>query len=308
MECAIIEDLLPLYIENICSAQSCTAVEEHVSACESCRKKLEEIRSSALIPVQKDLNGEAALKKVKKAVFKNMLLWWAGLTLLLAALIAVFASAILQSKAIEEIVMSILWFLIPFTAFCISILAGLSNRKYAFVIPLVLLAPIIILGHGADFAAPLGIAFTAAGFAVGRWWFGRLLRMKKTNRLRKHLAVVCAVLVTGNIVFAVCCRVDPNRFLFGVGSIVQLVLLLPLLFYLFSFLCCFDSSGQAQFLRAVGSILLASIVVILYGVFMNGSGSFDWYMLIYALLPGLFGAVAGAAARSKGEGTASAFV
>ena len=303
MECAIIEDLLPLYAENICSPQSRAAVEAHLAECESCRRSLKELNSGDPAPALPDLAGEGALKKVKKAVFKNMLLWWAGLTLLLAAFIAVAAGVILHRNGLEEIVMSLLWFLIPFTAFGVSVFAGLSRKKYAFVLPLLLLIPIAVFGHWAEFAVPLGAALTAVGFSVGKWWFGKLLRRQKSDRLKKQLASICAVLAAGNIAFAVCCHMEPNRFFFGIGSILQLVLLLPLMFYLFSFLCCFRSSGQRQFLFAVGSILLASAVVIVYLELMNGSGTFDSYMLIYALLPGLFGAAAGAVARRRGEGS-----
>lgn len=41
IDCSIIEDLMPLYAENICSAASRTLVEDHCAKCESCRGKLE---------------------------------------------------------------------------------------------------------------------------------------------------------------------------------------------------------------------------------------------------------------------------
>lgn len=38
--CGIVEDLLPLYIDDICSPDSKAALEEHLNGCPSCREKL----------------------------------------------------------------------------------------------------------------------------------------------------------------------------------------------------------------------------------------------------------------------------
>ncbi|SHL63655.1 Putative zinc-finger [Anaerocolumna jejuensis DSM 15929] len=44
--CDIIKDLLPLYIDGVCSEDSKKAVEEHIKTCESCRKELEDFKSA----------------------------------------------------------------------------------------------------------------------------------------------------------------------------------------------------------------------------------------------------------------------
>ena len=41
MKCDIVKDLLPLYIENLCSSASREAVEEHLEHCETCREEYE---------------------------------------------------------------------------------------------------------------------------------------------------------------------------------------------------------------------------------------------------------------------------
>ena len=41
MECDIVRDLMDMYAEDLCSAASRRAVEEHLAECEACRKKLE---------------------------------------------------------------------------------------------------------------------------------------------------------------------------------------------------------------------------------------------------------------------------
>lgn len=40
-KCRIVEDLLPLYADNVCSEESRRLVERHTSGCAECRKKLE---------------------------------------------------------------------------------------------------------------------------------------------------------------------------------------------------------------------------------------------------------------------------
>lgn len=40
ISCKIIEDILPLYADEVCSDESRTLVDEHVAGCEKCRKKL----------------------------------------------------------------------------------------------------------------------------------------------------------------------------------------------------------------------------------------------------------------------------
>ncbi len=65
MTCNIIEDLLPLYADNICSDDSRDLIEQHIAQCEDCRKKLEAMTEQHDIPKKK---GEAKMpfKKVKK--------------------------------------------------------------------------------------------------------------------------------------------------------------------------------------------------------------------------------------------------
>lgn len=44
--CGIIRDLLPLYIDDVCNAESKQAVEQHLSDCETCRECYERMKSS----------------------------------------------------------------------------------------------------------------------------------------------------------------------------------------------------------------------------------------------------------------------
>ena len=41
LNCKVIEDLLPLYLDEVCSEESRQLVEEHLADCEACRKLVE---------------------------------------------------------------------------------------------------------------------------------------------------------------------------------------------------------------------------------------------------------------------------
>lgn len=51
MNCNIIKDLIPLYIDNCCSEESVRAVEEHIAACPQCKVTYESMSSEMGSPV-----------------------------------------------------------------------------------------------------------------------------------------------------------------------------------------------------------------------------------------------------------------
>ncbi|MCM1024215.1 MAG: zf-HC2 domain-containing protein [Prevotella sp.] len=64
--CKVIEDLLPLYADGICSEDTKTIVEHHIAECAECRKKLEAMTSdTAEIPQSGD-NGRSPENPFKK--------------------------------------------------------------------------------------------------------------------------------------------------------------------------------------------------------------------------------------------------
>lgn len=89
-QCKIIEDLLPLYHDGVCSEESRQMVEEHLSQCEECRSLLSKIDGELVSPAKdKDLK---MLKDISKAVRKDRkksLL--AGILITLAVVLLLFA-------------------------------------------------------------------------------------------------------------------------------------------------------------------------------------------------------------------------
>lgn len=50
LNCSIVDDLLPLYLEDMCSEDSKAALEEHLQECHACREKSARMRNSDSFP------------------------------------------------------------------------------------------------------------------------------------------------------------------------------------------------------------------------------------------------------------------
>lgn len=69
--CNIIKDLLPLYVEEMVSAESKIMVEEHLDECNTCKKEYDELKLR--IPAENDTNI-APFKKLKKTFFRKKII------------------------------------------------------------------------------------------------------------------------------------------------------------------------------------------------------------------------------------------
>lgn len=63
--CDLINDLLPLYADNVCSEESKAAVAEHISCCEKCRTQLEKMGRPISVDHTEDI---AVMKRIKKRI------------------------------------------------------------------------------------------------------------------------------------------------------------------------------------------------------------------------------------------------
>lgn len=76
--CNVIKDVLPLYIENMLSDDSCTMVEEHIEQCQECKNYLEEMRTFNEMPVDRNtspllkIKSTLRKKKIQTAIFSMM--------------------------------------------------------------------------------------------------------------------------------------------------------------------------------------------------------------------------------------------
>ena len=68
--CSIIDDLLPLYLEDMCSEDTKAAIEEHLQECPACQEKLARMKNSDIIPQVKKQESRFPIadyaKKVKR--------------------------------------------------------------------------------------------------------------------------------------------------------------------------------------------------------------------------------------------------
>lgn len=89
-QCKIVEDLLPLYHDGVCSEESRQMVDEHLAQCEDCRKMLGQIDGELVSPIVKDADIKP-LKNINKAVNRGKRkALVAGIAITLAVLLAVF--------------------------------------------------------------------------------------------------------------------------------------------------------------------------------------------------------------------------
>ncbi|MBR6514327.1 MAG: zf-HC2 domain-containing protein [Clostridia bacterium] len=76
MNCEIIRDLIPLYIDGCCSEESSRAVEEHLGCCSECKKLYEDMRSpSEIIVISQAPKMLSKLNDRKASVMQSVLLF-----------------------------------------------------------------------------------------------------------------------------------------------------------------------------------------------------------------------------------------
>jgi len=63
VNCDVIQDLLPLYAEELVSDNSRKLVEEHVQQCNACKKCLEKIKLDITVPMEADTTSLCCLRK-----------------------------------------------------------------------------------------------------------------------------------------------------------------------------------------------------------------------------------------------------
>ena len=76
MNCNIVKDLIPLYIDGCCSEESEKVVEEHIKDCGDCKKLFEDMKSpSDIVEVSKAPKTFSKLNDWKASVLQSVLLF-----------------------------------------------------------------------------------------------------------------------------------------------------------------------------------------------------------------------------------------
>lgn len=76
IDCKVIEDVLPLYLDKVCSEQTREMVEEHLETCENCKKAVDSLKSLQIPQIE--LENQNADYAVKKGLKKIRVRWWAS--------------------------------------------------------------------------------------------------------------------------------------------------------------------------------------------------------------------------------------
>ena len=82
LPCKVIEDMLPMYYDKVCSAESAALVEEHLKDCPHCKKVLSDLCADIDIP-EEEIDDIKPLKKIQNSYKKMRLHWLIGIVALL---------------------------------------------------------------------------------------------------------------------------------------------------------------------------------------------------------------------------------
>ncbi|MGM9537208.1 MAG: zf-HC2 domain-containing protein [Candidatus Onthomonas sp.] len=86
LPCAVIQDLLPLYVDGCAAPESRALVEEHIASCPDCSRQLGELRGELLQPPQPEPTPEQEERALQKGLRKIRRRWAASLLAVVLAL------------------------------------------------------------------------------------------------------------------------------------------------------------------------------------------------------------------------------
>lgn len=74
LSCSVIQDMIPMYYDQVCSKESAALIEGHVKECPNCCRALSELRSAIEAP-QRIIDDAKPLKKIQKGYLKMKTRW-----------------------------------------------------------------------------------------------------------------------------------------------------------------------------------------------------------------------------------------
>jgi len=97
-DCNIIKDLLPSYIDDLCSEESRTIIEEHLQECTECRNFIEQMKGFQLVQDEGNNHKEIDyLKKIKNNNFKKNIFMGLYLAVILVFGIVIWIQSMVHS-------------------------------------------------------------------------------------------------------------------------------------------------------------------------------------------------------------------
>jgi len=155
-DCNVIRDLLPLYADDVCSAESRGLVDEHLAECPACTEELARIRQSEIethLSAEKEdvLKYQKKTMKRKSAVVGSVFAW----ILMIPVLICLFINRI-QGGALD-------WFFI--------VVAGIAVAASVIVVPLMAPKDKLFWTFTAFTASLMLLLAVTCIYSGGDWFF-----------------------------------------------------------------------------------------------------------------------------------------
>jgi hypothetical protein len=105
--CDLIRDLLPLYLDGVCSAESKKAVESHLEVCPACRAYYQTMHEAEKMEMEPQAAGQelrkaASFQKVKKRLLRKQLLAAAAAVIVLTLIAAAAVGILKQTVDVVE--------------------------------------------------------------------------------------------------------------------------------------------------------------------------------------------------------------
>lgn len=98
IKCEVIRDLLPLYVDEVASDESCALIEEHLEECQRCREYCQRLREDLPGGDEPDFADEtASLRKIKRRINRNRIL-----VVMVTLAFAIVVFAFLSTQGLTE--------------------------------------------------------------------------------------------------------------------------------------------------------------------------------------------------------------
>lgn len=89
LPCRVIEDMLPMYYDKVCSEESATLIEEHLKHCPRCSQILTDLSTDIAVS-KESIDDIKPLKKIQKNYKRKKLYWLLAISLVLLLLPVAF--------------------------------------------------------------------------------------------------------------------------------------------------------------------------------------------------------------------------
>jgi len=170
INCDVIQDLLPLYAENMASQGSRDLVEEHLEECETCKQELGQIMKPGIKISMKDVDQVKGFARKFRKHTINIAVMSVFITVSIISLI----SGLFFLKPGDEIgyVILYLYLLLPFTSLVCSLFLGTRATVLKYLAPIIFgifgsLVPTIVFHYFSWFALSFGFIPSLFGLTIG---------------------------------------------------------------------------------------------------------------------------------------------